>query len=686
MWEVKNNDLISSQQHLKDQKEKVVQFTNQTKSLLNELENKETHRKLISQYLELHKRFDVLKTERDMLVEGQACPLCGSLEHPFQHADSNDFKDIEIKKREYEEITDQIQQLEKKLLGSKEAQNQIEIEIAKLESTLESLHSQCNDLFKRLEIEKNKHHKLIKYDFENFKDLIPLLEDSLTKLEQEKKNYLSLQTDVKEYKELQVRNTQLLSEIELLKSKIEDISKNYDLSIKELHQRKLEFKKELEAFESQKMFDYPNSEQSLNDFKVKLEELEFADQKVKNLSNQLNLKKQKVSSVETELQSLEIQLNNSKEKIIVWEDERTVLRKQRIEITSVKEIQEFIEISERKIQENSFELQKNKDLLNELGATKKQLASVKSRLELEIEELNIVINKLSLQLAEVLEKYSIPSLEDLQKSLLSKEIVQKLEAEKGALEAAIKDLETKISISQTQIEENRSKDDFGNLTLEEVESVLTEKKSIYDSYQQRLGEINQLIKTEEQNANQVTLLLESRTKQSKEFERWDHLCKVLGHKNDFRNFAQSLTLKHLIEKANSYLYNLSERYQIQYEKDGKETDLGLEIVDTYQANNVRKMATLSGGETFLVSLALALGLAELSSGNKSISSLFIDEGFGTLDATTLDIAINTLENLQSKGKLVDIISHIHEVKERIDVKFIVKKVDNGYSKIEFNHY
>ncbi|MDB5263977.1 MAG: ATP-binding cassette family protein, partial [Adhaeribacter sp.] len=109
--------------------------------------------------------------------------------------------------------------------------------------------------------------------------------------------------------------------------------------------------------------------------------------------------------------------------------------------------------------------------------------------------------------------------------------------------------------------------------------------------------------------------------------------------------------------------------------------LDLQIVDTYQADAIRPMTTLSGGESFLVSLALALGLSDLAGRQAQIGSLFIDEGFGTLDAETLDTAISALENLQASGKMIGIISHVEALKERISTQIQVIKMTGGTSQL-----
>ena len=177
------------------------------------------------------------------------------------------------------------------------------------------------------------------------------------------------------------------------------------------------------------------------------------------------------------------------------------------------------------------------------------------------------------------------------------------------------------------------------------------------------------------------LILQSIDKQRVEYNRWKALSDLIGAADGkkFRIFAQTLTLRQLVEFANNHLEKLSGRYQIDCAND---ESLRLDIVDTWHADNRRSMNTLSGGEGFLVSLALALGLSEMAGRNTQIQSLFIDEGFGTLDEATLDTAISTLENLQSQGKTIGIISHVKELKERISTKIQVKKKGNGFSEIE----
>lgn len=163
--------------------------------------------------------------------------------------------------------------------------------------------------------------------------------------------------------------------------------------------------------------------------------------------------------------------------------------------------------------------------------------------------------------------------------------------------------------------------------------------------------------------------------------RWGRLRELIGSSDGakFSRFAQSLTLRQLIGLANEHLKVLAERYRLMAAPGD---DLDLRIVDLYQANADRPMESLSGGESFLASLALALGLSELASRHHPIDSLFIDEGFGTLDSETLEVALSALENLRSRGKTIGLISHVDLLKERLATQIRVSRLNGGRSSVE----
>ena len=151
--------------------------------------------------------------------------------------------------------------------------------------------------------------------------------------------------------------------------------------------------------------------------------------------------------------------------------------------------------------------------------------------------------------------------------------------------------------------------------------------------------------------------------------------------NKYRNFAQALTFEYLIGFANQQLQKMSERYILKRVADAA-NPFDLYVIDKYQNCEERTAQNLSGGEKFIVSLSLALGLANMASKNMKIDTLFIDEGFGTLDSDYLDVALSALANLQNEGKLIGVISHLTELKERITTHIEVIPNSNGHSRVE----
>ncbi|EOT1255910.1 exonuclease subunit SbcC [Cronobacter sakazakii] len=197
----------------------------------------------------------------------------------------------------------------------------------------------------------------------------------------------------------------------------------------------------------------------------------------------------------------------------------------------------------------------------------------------------------------------------------------------------------------------------------------------------RQGELRQQLRQDEESRTQLAALLGQIDEARREADEWGQLNHLVGsQKGDkFRKFAQGLTLDNLVWLANNQLTRLHGRYLL---KRKLSEDLELEVVDTWQADAVRDTRTLSGGESFLVSLALALALSDLVSHKTRIDSLFLDEGFGTLDAQTLDTALDALDALNASGKTIGVISHVEAMKERIPVQIKVRKINGlGVSRL-----
>jgi len=166
--------------------------------------------------------------------------------------------------------------------------------------------------------------------------------------------------------------------------------------------------------------------------------------------------------------------------------------------------------------------------------------------------------------------------------------------------------------------------------------------------------------------------------QKKECHRWQKLHGLIGSADGkkYRNFAQGLTFELMILQANRQLEKMTDRYLL-IRDDAQ--PLELNVIDNYQAGEIRSSKNLSGGESFIVSLTLALGLSKMASRKVRVDSLFLDEGFGALDEEALETALETLSRLQQDGKLIGVISHVSALKERISTQITVTPQSGGKS-------
>jgi exonuclease SbcC len=165
-----------------------------------------------------------------------------------------------------------------------------------------------------------------------------------------------------------------------------------------------------------------------------------------------------------------------------------------------------------------------------------------------------------------------------------------------------------------------------------------------------------------------------------ETKQWSNLHTLIGSSDGkkFREFAQGLTFQVMVRYANNQLRTMTDRYLLVRDK---KSPLELNVIDNYQAGEIRSTKNLSGGESFIISMALALGLSNMASRNVSIDSLFLDEGFGTLDEDSLEMALESLSTLHQDNKLIGIISHVGALKERINTQINVIPQAGGKSTI-----
>lgn len=263
------------------------------------------------------------------------------------------------------------------------------------------------------------------------------------------------------------------------------------------------------------------------------------------------------------------------------------------------------------------------------------------------------------------------------------EAIARLRAELSALDAQAAGAQAVLAERRSQREQHQQAAPSGLQPAAEVSAalaaLLAERGALHDS----VARLRQQVAEDNARRDQGQALLAEISKQQAAEQRWGRLSELIGSADGkkFRNYAQQFTLDVLLGYANRHLSQLARRYRLERVASATGPSLALMVRDNDMGGEVRPVNSLSGGETFLVSLALALGLASLSSNRVRVESLFIDEGFGSLDSDTLGVAMDALDALQAQGRKVGVISHVQEMTERIAARIVVRPAGGGASAV-----
>jgi exonuclease SbcC len=259
-----------------------------------------------------------------------------------------------------------------------------------------------------------------------------------------------------------------------------------------------------------------------------------------------------------------------------------------------------------------------------------------------------------------------------------RERLQKLKRELDELSTTVRTLCTNAENHRAELLKEPKTDQEADALQQTLDELLATVKTLSE----QLGGLRATLENDNRLRLDKQTLFEQIDAQRTRYDLWQRLSSLIGSADGakYRKFAQGLTLDHLIYLANRQLVQLHGRYQLNRKLAG---DLEMEVLDMWQGDVARDTRTLSGGESFLVSLALALALSDLVSFKTSIDSLFLDEGFGTLDGETLEIALNALDSLNASGKMIGVISHVDALKERIPLQIrVTKSMGIGFSTVE----
>ncbi len=396
---------------------------------------------------------------------------------------------------------------------------------------------------------------------------------------------------------------------------------------------------------------------------------QLCDEK-RRCEHQIASKTEIAANLEISLKDKEVQLGNVEDSLKSLRTERFSLYGNKNPETEIKRLQKQLEDCDAVLKATATSYEKNSASLIEL----KKALEISQSAHVEREETIRVfeaafLDKIRAAGFSDLHEYHAACLSDQEKNHLASQ-AQQLQSEQAKIdnilalktETFFQEKEKKLtSLPPLTIEEEIKKSESS------LKVVREEKWRYENSLKSHLETVEKFVR--------VSGTVEA---QKKNYAKWSSLDLLIGSADGkkFRNFAQGLTFELLIHYANLQLQKLTDRYLLVQDSS---TALELSVMDNYQACEVRSVKNLSGGESFLVSLALALGLSQMSSANVRIDSLFIDEGFGSLDEEALENALDTLSRLQEEGKIVGVISHVPAMKEQISTQIRVVPQSGGRS-------
>ena len=320
------------------------------------------------------------------------------------------------------------------------------------------------------------------------------------------------------------------------------------------------------------------------------------------------------------------------------------------------------------------ECEQKRDELKEIQISAEDLRSRTNSREIEL-------NSLEETFKNDLNEKGFESEQEFLDSMLKNNVLEKLQSKLNELEANKHNIEGQLSNAHKKLGELISQS-VTNKSSDEVERELKTVLDELNEIQRKIVENESTITHIKETLEKLENLKNELEKQESKAEKWNMLSNLIGSANGdkFRVFAQKQTLAIVVKHANEQLKKMKNRYSLKVTPNDE--NLSLSVIDREQAGEIRPTKNLSGGESFIVSLALALGLSQISGSHTRVDSLFLDEGFGSLDEDSLNTALDALSNIQSEGRMIGIISHVQALKERIATQIQVIPKSEGESIIE----
>lgn len=638
--------------------------------------------------LVLLKKIEDLEEARKQLRDGEPCPLCGATDHPYAIGNvpvpDETRQKLEALKSETKILNDDIAELKVSLARMDKELEQIASSQKEHTETIEELETRLKRFCEDLSMDLND----------------PDLQDKLEKIQYDSSEALKQATEVVQTAEkMEIEVTGLRESLDKAKEAVAGAEQETQAAFfkKETTEQLLKRVRK-EAGKLQKLLDssITTLRQELEIFGVDSLTIENLDriltQLVERRDKWMSLQEKK-SRLDKEIDRLEQQIRQRSAEMEKTEEnlaeqrkfhrtllqECTALRRKRCGLfeekspdeeeirlaDAVTAAEDVLETARKKMIAENQELGKLKSRIDALEKTISEREA-----QLKAQEKTFLLHIRQAQFTDE-ETFKAAQLFEEERKILAEES-KKLADEK--VELAAKERE-KIEQLDTERRKELTKE-----PREKLEAGLEDLEKVQKELLQEIGAIQEKLQFNETLKQKQRERAEEIEAQKRECARWDRLHELIGSADGkkYRNFAQGLTFEIMIAHANRQLQQMTDRYLLIRDEV---QPLELNVIDNYQGGEVRSTKNLSGGESFIVSLSLALGLSQMASKNVRVDSLFLDEGFGTLDEESLETALETLGSLQQDGKLIGVISHVPALKERIGTQIQITTSTGGRSVI-----
>jgi len=646
--------------------------------------------------LKLENSKDVLHL-RSQLEEGHECPVCGSTDHKLAKVTvlndllfqaEVDLKNLEKQEKELFSAETKHKTQADNLKGNLDSLQVKNIELdLELKLLSENWQSNCvtaynlnlenknvlADIEQLFELKKNELAEIT-----SFIDRIIAVQNTI---EQKEKDKTKIAFELEQI-------NQTLNELNVAEEKFKNKLEQIKIDGAKLRNQQIESLAELSKIINQVDWQI-QFEQNANGFKqIVFNQIELWNKNVKKIADL----KTEISQYDNELAKLKASLeektkeyndlSTSLNKVIQEFDQQKTLRNNYFNGQQVDVIEQELK---NKLNQQSLLLQKLQEKWQVLHSNQIKIKTSCEENEKQVHNYQQKIEQNNHLVLDFISKYKLETnvvldMEELQKLCeYSHEWVmntrEKIEQNKQQL--------LKLEGQKITLTNQFEKHETTNTPKQSLEDIKLEKikiETISEELQKKLitekgKEINH-----NNNINSQKELLTKREELLPDYNEWAELSGLLGSASGdkLKKLAQQYTLDLLLQAANAQLQQINNRYIL----ERIDETLSILVIDQYMANNKRATNSLSGGETFLISLALSLALSTISSTQLQVESLFIDEGFGSLDPNSLETAFLALENLQNQGRMIGIISHLDSVIDRLTVKIEVLPQGNGKSKVQ----